>query len=103
MPDLLVRDRFSALPVEVDERLARTELRRQVGRLERELAGLFAAAFGRVEIEHRVGAVAAEPRILGLGELERLRDELAERIADARVALRERERVEAANRELLAQ
>jgi hypothetical protein len=103
MPDLLERESFNGLDVGVDERLARAELRRQVGRLERELAGLFATAFGRVEIEHRIAALAAEPRILGLGELERLRDELAERIADARVTLRERERLEAANRELLAQ
>lgn len=103
MPDLLERESLTALHVEVDERLARAELRRQVGRLERELAELFAAAFGRVEIEHRVAAVAGEPRVLGLGELEHLRDELAERIADARVTLRERERAEAANRELLGQ
>lgn len=103
MPDLLERESVNGLQVGVDERLARAELRRQVGRLEQELAGLFAAAFGRVEIEHRVAALAAEPRVLGLGELERLRDELAERIADARVTLRERERLEAANRELLAQ
>ena len=85
MPDLLARDSLNGLHVEVDERLARAELRRQVGHLERELAGLFAEAFGRVEIDHRVGAVAAEPRVLGLGELERVRDELAERVAEARV------------------
>ena len=96
MPDLLERDSLDGLHVEVDERLARVELRRQVGHLERELAGLFAEAFGRVEIDHRVAAVAAEPRILGLGELERLRDDLAERVAEARLALRERARVETA-------
>ena len=59
MPDLLERDSLNGLHVEVDERLARVELRRQVGHLERELAGLFAEAFGRVEIDHRVAAVAA--------------------------------------------
>jgi hypothetical protein len=101
MPDLLARDSLFALHVETDERLARHELRRQVGRLERELAGLFAAAFGRVEIEHRVAALAPAPRVLDLGELERLRDELAERVADARVTLRERTRIEDDNRELL--
>ena len=84
------------LHVEVDERLARVELRRQIGRLERELAGLFAEAFGRVEVAHRVAALAGEPRVLDLGELERLRDELAERVAEARLALRERARVETA-------
>ena len=101
MPDLLVRESRQALPVEVDESRARGELRRQIGRLDRELAGLFAEAFGRVELEYRVGAIAAEPRLLDLGELERLRDELAQRIAEARLTLRERARVETRNRELL--
>jgi hypothetical protein len=103
MPDLLETDRLTGLHVEVDERPARVELRRQVGRLERELAGLFAAAFGRVEIAHRVGALTAEPRVLDLGELERLRDELSDRIAQARATLRERALVEEGNRELLRQ
>ena len=91
MPDLLERDSLAALRVEVDERLARAELRRQIGRLERELAGLFAEAFGRVEIEHRVAAVAAEPRVLDLGELERLRDELADAGRRGAATLREQE------------
>jgi hypothetical protein len=109
MPDLLARDRSITLGVavgagvEVDERLARAELRRQVGHLERELASLLAEGFPRVEIDHRVGAYAREPRVLDLGELERLRDELAERVAGARVRLREQARVETANRELLRQ
>jgi hypothetical protein len=103
MTDLLASDRLNGLHVEVDERLARVELRRQVGHLERELAGLFAEAFGRVEIPHRVAAISAEPRVLGLGELERLRDDLAERVGEAQLALRERARVETANQELLRQ
>ena len=74
-----------ALQVEVDERLARVELRRQIGRLERELAGLFAEAFGRTAIDHRVAAIATEPRLLDLGELERVRDGLAARISAARL------------------
>ena len=101
MVDLLERESFTALRVGGDERLARHELRRQVGRLERQLAGLFAEAFGRVELPHRVAARAVEPRVLDLGELERLRDELAERVADARLALAAQARVETANRELL--
>jgi hypothetical protein len=103
MPDLLARERSTTLRVDVDERLARAELRRQVGYLERELAVLVAEAFGRVEVEHRVATVAAEPRVLDLGELERLRDDLADRIAEARLTLHERARVETANRELLRQ
>jgi hypothetical protein len=101
MMDLLERDSLTALRVDVDERLARAELRRQVGRLERELAALFSEAFGRVELSHRVEAMAAEPRVLDLGELERLRDDLAERVADARVTLRDRAQVESENRDLL--
>jgi hypothetical protein len=103
MPDLLERDSLKGLRFEVDERPARVELRRQVAHLERELAALFTQAFGRVEIEHRVSALAAEPRVLDLGELERLRDELAERISEARLTLRERAQVETANRELVRQ
>jgi hypothetical protein len=101
MPDLIARENVIAVGVEIDERLARTELRRQIGRLERELAGLVAEGFGRVEVDHRVAALAAEPRVLDLGELERLRDGLADRVADARLTLHERALVETANRELL--
>lgn len=102
MPDLLERpDVLTAPRVGIDERLARAELRRQIGRLERELASLLAEGFGRVVVEHCIAAVAAEPRVLDLGELERLRDELADRISEARRTLRERERVEADNQELL--
>jgi hypothetical protein len=103
MPDLLAREGPMGLHVAIDERPARTELRRQVGRLERELAGLLAEGFGRVAVHYRVDAIAAAPRVLDLGELERLRDELAERVADARLTLREQARVEEQNRELLRQ
>ena len=102
MPDLLARpDALTAPFVEIDERLARAELRRQIGRLERELSSLLAEGFGRVAVEHRVSAVAAEPRVLDLGQLERVRDELATRIAEACQTLREQEGFEAQNRELL--
>jgi hypothetical protein len=103
MPDLLARESQMALRVDVDERLARVELRRQVGRLERELASLLAEGFGRVEVGHRVAAIASAPRVLDLGELERLRDELADRVAEARLTLREQDRLEDRNRELLRQ
>ena len=46
MTNLLELDSFNAFHVDVDEGLARHELRRQVGRLERGLAALFAEAFG---------------------------------------------------------
>jgi len=102
MPALL-RDDFAGLGSRVDERQARLELRRQIGRLEAELAGVFAEAFGRAEVPHRIDALAVAPRILDLGELEEVRDRLAERIGEARTAFVERERIEAGNRELVEQ
>jgi hypothetical protein len=101
MPALLNREQFAGLGTGIDERGARLELRRQIGRLEAELAGLFGEAFGHTTVPHRVEAVATAPRILDLGELEAVRDRLAERIAEARAALAERAAVEAENRELL--
>ncbi|MGZ8667721.1 MAG: hypothetical protein ACXWZM_11515 [Solirubrobacterales bacterium] len=83
-----------------DERLARVELRRQIARLERELAGLFASAYPRREIEWGV-APAGGPRMLGVGELEEVRDALAVRVAEARGEIDRRGEIEEANRELL--
>jgi hypothetical protein len=101
MPDLLDRETSTALRLGGDERLARAELRRQIGRLEAQLALLFADAFPRVRIDAGVAAVASEPRALGLGDLEAIRDSLADRIAEARIQLRERAELETRNRELL--
>ena len=84
-----------------DERLARAELRRQIGRLEAQLASLFAEAFPRVEVDAAIAPISGEPRVLGLGELEAIRDSLADRIAEARIKLRERAELETRNRELL--
>jgi hypothetical protein len=84
----------------VDERLARAELRRQIGRLEHQLASVAAEAFPRLAIEGRVAAVAPAARALDLGELEALRDALAERVEDARAALRARDELDASNRDL---
>jgi hypothetical protein len=104
MPALLERlerEDFAGLEVGVDERKARLELRRQISRLEAELASLFGEAFGHTEIPHHVEAVTATPRVLDLGELEAIRDRLAERIAEARDALVVRTEVETGNREVL--
>ena len=103
MSDLLVRDTPFSLRVDGDERLARAELRRQIGRLEHQLSRLFAEGFPRVEIDTRVTAAAPAPRALGLGDLERVRDELADRVAEARGALEGRDVADARNRELLQQ
>lgn len=101
MPALLERDQVAGLGIGVDERAARQELRRQISRLEAELASLFGEAFGHTEIPHRVEGIAAAPRLLDLGELEAIRDRLAERIAEARGVLVDRTEVETENRELL--
>jgi hypothetical protein len=66
---------------EVDERAARRTLRNQIARLERDLASALIAArlpMGGTAISH------AGPRLLGLGELERTRDALADRVAEVR-------------------
>lgn len=65
------------LPVEVDERRARAELRAQIARLEERLAGYVATA--------PVGG-SGGARLLALDELERWRDGLASRLADVRRA-----------------
>lgn len=101
MSDLLVRDTPVPLTVGGDERPARAELRRQIGRLEHQLSRLVVEAFPRLEIDAGVAAASAVPRALGLGELERVRDELAERVGEARVTLAERDELETRNRELL--
>lgn len=101
MPALLKQEGFAGVGAGIDERGARLQLRRQIARLEAELAALFRDAFGHVEVPHRVDAVAAQPRVLDLGELEAVRDSLADRVAEARQTLAERSRVEAGNRELV--
>ncbi|HEU4462692.1 MAG TPA: hypothetical protein VFR75_08870, partial [Solirubrobacterales bacterium] len=67
--------------VAVDEREARLQLRSQIARLEAELGGLFGEAFGHTEVPHRINPVAAAPRLLDLGELEVVRDRLADRVS----------------------
>jgi hypothetical protein len=101
MPALLKHEEFAGLGIGVDEREARRELRRQISRLDAELSSLFGEAFGHTEVPHHVEAIAIVPRVLDLGELEAIRDRLAERIAEARSALTDRAEVETRNRELL--
>jgi hypothetical protein len=88
-----------------DERAARRTLRAQIARLERELGEAVFAAFPYVGDDDvrpaGLGAAIAGPRLLGLGELERVRDELAERVRRARVVVAERAELEADSRALL--
>jgi hypothetical protein len=102
MAEVLARESvWTPLRVGGDERLARAELRRQIGRLELEIARLTHDGFGRIAVPHVVAAAAPVPRLLDLGDLERLRDALAERAGEARGALAARAASEAATRELL--
>ena len=86
---------------EHDERASREQLRRQIAALEAELGRLFASAFPRKGIRFGVPAPGGGPRILSVDELERVRDGLAGRLADARSALGERTRGEEGMRALI--
>jgi hypothetical protein len=86
--------------VGVDEQAARRSLRGQIARLERDLAGLFADTTPRTGIEWTVGA-AGGPRILGIAELERTRDALAARLAEARAEIGRRAAREEESRALV--
>ena len=78
-----------APPVELDELAARRSLREQIARLERELAASFAAAYPRSGLDWSTPSRGG-PRLLGLGELEVLRDELAGRLGRVRSELESR-------------
>jgi hypothetical protein len=82
------------------ERRARQDLRRQIALLEGQLAELFASAFPRQGIEWAVGAVGG-PRVLGIADLERVRDALAARLHEARAELGRRGEIEEQNRGLV--
>lgn len=92
-----------------DERAARRSLRAQIARLERELGEAVFAAFPHVWDEDVLDSTpdglvrrpAPAPRLLGLGELERVRDELAERVRRARVVVARRAELESDSRALL--
>ena len=86
--------------VEVDERAARRSLRDQIAKLERELAAAFVTAYPRTGLDWAVPAVAG-PRMLTLGELERVRDDLAARLGSTRDALEERTAREEEKRRLI--
>jgi hypothetical protein len=73
-----------------DERAARRSLASQVARLERDLADTLISAFPHGTLEEALAPttpVARGPRVLALGELEALRDELAAKLRGARLHL----------------
>ena len=84
-----------------DELAARRALRMQIARLDRDLSDTLAAAFPRTVVNVSVEAPSGGPRLLGFGELEDLRDQLAERLRRARAQVALRAEYEAAHRALL--
>jgi hypothetical protein len=93
-----------ATPVEVDDaaqRAARRSLRAQIAKLERQLSDTFVTAFSMGGFVHPRSDPGQEPRLLDLGELEQVRDELAARLRATRVAVSNRADEFEANRVLL--
>jgi len=86
----------SRLRTDVDEAAARRSLRNQIAKLERELGAVFVTAYPRRGLEWQIGSPGG-PRVLGVGELEEVRDALATRLGDARRTLRDRAYVERKN------
>ncbi len=85
---------------ELDERGARSDLRRQIAAMELVLARLFGSAFPRQGIDFSVPGMGG-PRMLSVDELEKVRDSLAARIQEVRADLHDYAVVEEANRELI--
>ncbi|HEX5146831.1 MAG TPA: hypothetical protein VFV85_07390 [Conexibacter sp.] len=94
------RDAAPKLGGPAEEAPARRTLRAQIARIERELAVLTAEAKPRDRIAWSIGGEGG-PRLLGIGELERVRDDLAERLHEVREALAARAVREAEKRALL--
>jgi hypothetical protein len=85
---------------DVDERAARRSLLDQIAKIEKELSALFCATYPRTGFDWNVRSQGG-PRLLGIAELERIRDDLADRLADNRALLGDRTYVEARNRRLI--
>jgi hypothetical protein len=73
---------------EIVARAARRSLRLQIAKLEREFADAFVTAYPMGGFALPTGD-GGEPRLLDLEELERVRDDLAERLRSARLAITE--------------
>jgi hypothetical protein len=85
---------------ELGERAARSSLRQQVARLEREMSAIVADGFPHIGAACTAPA-AAGPSLLSLEQLEQLRDQLAGRVQDLRRRTQERAEHELRARELL--
>jgi hypothetical protein len=84
MPVATLRRPLAAPPApDVDERAARRALRAQIARLDRDIGRLVSATFPHLGAGAR-GPAFGGPRLLSLGELERSRDALADRLTTLR-------------------
>jgi hypothetical protein len=90
--EVVVTPTASLVHVDVadDERAARRNLREQIARLEGELADAFVTAFSMGGLPQPPAPRSIEPRLLDLGELEIVRDELAQRLHEARATITRR-------------
>ena len=88
---------------EVDERSARRTLREQIARLDAELSAACLDACPRIDPGPPPPALGAGPRMLTLGELERIRDALAARLAAVDAAVAAQAAQQEASHELLAE
>ena len=95
-----VLERHVPVVAPLDERAARRTLRGQIARLERELAETACAAYPRIPMGSTVRGCAG-PRLLDLGELEVLRDDLAERLKELQTGLDRQADDQAAKRLLI--
>jgi hypothetical protein len=104
MPAQLVHEPPTFSPArerdQVAQRRARRQLREQIADLERRLGELWASAYPRQGIDWKVGS-AGGPRVLDVAELERVRDALAARLADAQRAVAERAAAQEESRRML--
>ena len=82
---MAVIDEIRLAPSAASERAARATLRVQIARLEREVSAAVIAAYPRLHPGPSIPSFAG-PRLLSLGELERVRDALAGRLATLRAA-----------------
>jgi hypothetical protein len=76
--------RDEATMVAGDEAAARDDLRAQIERLERRMATIAAAAYPRLDLSPVTPWMSRSPHVLDLGELEEVRDALAERVVHMR-------------------
>lgn len=80
------------------ERAARRTLRVQIAALERQLSNAFVTAFSMGALELPLEGRHAQPRLLDFGELEQVRDDLAQRLHEVREVISRRADEQAANR-----